>query len=372
MAAEVMAQAGLSVTVIDAMPSVARKFLMAGKSGLNLTKVEPKADFYAAFGDMPPALQNAVEDFGADAVMAWAEGLGQPLITGSTGRVFPKAMKASPLLRAWLTRLGELGVKLQTRWRWQGWDADGLVFDTPTGAASLQASVTVLALGGASWSRLGADGGWAQLLPDKVAPFAPANMGFVVQWSGHMTRFLGKPVKSIALRAGSDLSRGECVISEKGLEGGGLYAVSRAVRDGAALSMDLMPDWPLEKIKKALNKPRGKVSLSNHLRRVLRMDPVRIALLSEFGRPFPDDLAHLIKNLPVEHGGPRPMDEAISTAGGIRFAALSKFLMMQDRPGTFCAGEMLDWEAPTGGYLITGCLATGRLAGASATRYATD
>ncbi len=371
MAAEVMASDGLSVTVADAMPSVGRKFLMAGKSGLNLTKSEPIEVVLAAYGDAPEVLKQTVADFEPDAVMGWAEGLGQPLFTGSTGRVFPKAMKASPLLRAWLARLDRQGVTLKTRWRWQGWDSDQFIFDTPDGRCLVDPKVTVLALGGASWARLGSDGAWARFLPDAVAPFAPANMGFVVPWSAHMTRFCGQPVKSTMLRAGALTSRGEFIISSKGIEGGGIYAVSAAVRDGAPLTLDLAPDWTLDRLRAALSRRRKKETLTNHLRKALRFDPVHIALLSEFGRPFPDNLAPLIKSLPIRHEGPRPMDEAISTAGGVRFDALTDDLMLRDRPGVFCAGEMLDWEAPTGGYLITGCLTTGRRAAAGAVRYAT-
>ena len=370
MAAEMLSQAGLAVTVADAMPSVGRKFLMAGKSGLNLTKDEDTADFLAAFGDVPRAMHSAISAFDPVEVMAWAEDLGQPLFTGSTARVFPKAMKASPLLRAWLARLGAAGVTLKTRWRWCGWDGAQTLFDTPEGRIALTPKVTVLALGGASWARLGSDGQWAQFLPDAVAPFAPANMGLVVDWSEHMDRFLGQPVKSVALHAGDLISRGEIVISQRGIEGGGIYALSRALREGAPLTIDLLPDWPLERIRAALKKPRGKTSLSTYLRKTLRLDPVRLALMWEFGQPFPDDLAPLIKALPIRHAGPRPMDEAISTAGGVRFEALTDGLMLRDRPGVFCAGEMLDWEAPTGGYLITGCLATGRWAGLAAARYA--
>ncbi|MEM9785930.1 MAG: TIGR03862 family flavoprotein [Pseudomonadota bacterium] len=369
MAADVMAQAGLSVTLVDAMPSVGRKFLMAGKSGLNLTKDEPLDDFLAAYGPLAPVLQRVLCEFGPAEVMHWATDLGQPLFTGSTGRVFPEAMKASPLLRAWITRLDGLAVTLQTRWRWSGWDDGALTFDTPEGGERVQPRGTVLALGGASWARLGSDGQWAQHLKDAVMPFAPANMGFEVAWSDHMKRHFGAPVKSVALRAGDSVTRGECVISARGLEGGGIYTVSRAMRDGATLHIDLLPDWPLERVRKALAKPRGKASLSNHLRKVLRLDPVRLALLGEFGRPYPPDLAPVIKALPVTHQGPRPMDEAISTAGGVRFDALTDDLMLRARPGVFCAGEMLDWEAPTGGYLITACLATGHWAGQAAAEY---
>lgn len=373
MAAEVLGGAGVSVTVADAMPSVGRKFLMAGKSGLNLTKQEGEEAFLNAFGpDLHPTLHAALADFGPAEVMAWAAGLSQPLFTGSTGRVFPKAMKASPLLRAWLGRLDSYGVTLQTRWRWQGWDQGAVAFDTAGGPAQMQPDVTILALGGASWARLGSDGAWVRHVPGLTTPLAPANMGFVVPWSDHMTRHFGTPVKSLALHAGAVMSRGEIVISATGIEGGGIYAISRALREGAPLRLDLMPDWPLAKVHTALQKPRGKTSLTNHLRKVLRLDPVRLALLAEFGRPFPDDLAPLIKALPVNHHGPRPMDEAISTAGGLRFDALTDGLMLHDRPGVFAAGEMLDWEAPTGGYLITACLATGRLAAKGALRYLAD
>ena len=370
MAADMLAAAGTKVTVAEAMPSVGRKFLMAGKSGLNLTKIEDEAAFLAAYGDaMPRALAKALAGFGPADVVDWATGLGQPVFTGSTGRVFPEVMKASPLLRAWLRRLDGNGVTLRTRWRWTGFDARALAFETPDGPRRLQPRVTVLALGGASWARLGSDGAWSRHFPNDTAPFAPANGGFIVHWSEHMRPFFGQPVKSVALRAGNALSRGEWVISEKGIEGGGVYAISRALREGAPLTVDLLPDWSLDKLQAALMRPRGKSSLTNHLRKVLRLDPVRLALLSEFGRPFPDDLAPLIKALPLPIAGPRPMDEAISTAGGLRFDALDDNLMLRDMPGVFCAGEMLDWEAPTGGYLITACLATGRLAGLSAAAF---
>ena len=366
MAAQVLADQGLKVTVYDAMPSVGRKFLMAGKSGLNLTKQEPAAQFTQAFGALPPALSAALDDFGPDAIMDWAQGLGQSLFTGSTGRVFPEVMKASPLLRAWLARLQTSGVTLRTRMRWTGWDNAALTFATPNGAERVQADVTILALGGASWRKLGSDGAWADLLP--CAPFAPANMGFMVDWSAQMAAHFGKPIKSVALQAGDLTSRGEFVISARGIEGGGIYAVSRAMREGAALHIDLRPDWPRAKVAAALQKPRGKQTMANHLRRVLRLEPAQIALLFEFGRPLPADLTDLVKALPVTHKGPRPMDEAISTAGGVRFDAMHGFAL-RARPNTFCAGEMLDWEAPTGGYLLTACFATGRAAALQAARF---
>jgi uncharacterized flavoprotein (TIGR03862 family) len=362
MAAEQLTKAGLSVLVADAMPSVGRKFLMAGKSGLNITKAEVEAEFVMAYPE-------AITAFGPKEVMAWASDLGQPFFTGSTGRVFPKAMKASPLLRAWLAQLGDIGVTFNTRWQWDGWDEGALKFSTPDGPIMLSPKVTVLALGGASWARLGSNGKWAgHLLPD-VAPFQPANMGFEVAWSDYMAPHLGKPVKAVALTAGTQMSRGEFMLSKYGIEGGGIYMVSRAMREGAQLYIDLMPDWSLARVRQALSKPRGKSSFTNHLRKVLRFDVMQMALLSEFGRPFPNDLAELIKALPVRHSGPRPMDEAISTAGGVRFSALTGDLMLKSHPGVFCAGEMLDWEAPTGGYLITGCLATGLIAGRGAAAY---
>ena len=369
MAAEALAEAEHRVTVAEAKPSPARKFLMAGKSGLNLTKDERFEDFIAAYGDAAPALRPMLEAFGPAEVMAWAEALGQPLFTGSTGRVFPKAMKASPLLRAWLARLEGQGVTLSRRWRWAGWDGESVLMDTPDGRQRLTPDVTVLACGGASWARLGSDGAWAVHVPGAVAPFKPANMGFEVAWSEYMRRHFGTPVKGVALRAGNAMSRGEVVISERGIEGGGIYAVSKAMREGAPLSLDLLPDLTSDVLRQRLSRPRGKDSVKNHLRKALKLDPVKQALLMEFARPLPDDLAPLLKALPVTHQGPRPMDEAISTAGGLRFEALDAGLMLRDRPGTFAAGEMLDWEAPTGGYLLTACLATGLWAGRHAARY---
>lgn len=369
MAAEELAGAGLRVLLAEQMPTMGRKLLMAGKSGLNMTKEEPREAFDAAYGAMPEALRAALAGFGPDAVQAWARGLGQEVFTGSTGRVFPTVMKASPLLRAWLARLAEDGVELRTRWRFVGWEQGGAAFETPEGRQVAQADVTVLALGGASWSRLGSDGAWATLLPNDVAPFRPANMGFGIDWSAHMRPHFGAPVKPVALIAGARRVRGECVISARGLEGGGLYAVSADLRDGAALALDLLPDLDTDAVARKLARPRGKASLGNHLRKALKLDPVRLALLQEFARPLPNDpqtLAALVKALPVPLTGPHPLDEAISTAGGLRFDALDAGLMLRDRPGVFAAGEMLDWEAPTGGYLLTACLATGRHAGRAA------
>lgn len=376
MAAEIIAGAGLPVTVCDAKPSVGRKFLMAGKSGLNLTKDEPIDPFMDAYQEAAGPLGPIIRAFDAEAVQDWARGLGQEVFTGSTGRVFPNAMKASPLLRAWLGRLTGLGVEVRTRWNWQGWRDDALVFDTPGGEASLRPAVTVLALGGASWSRLGATGEWAKVLQGEgldLAPFAPANAGVAVEWSAHMSRHFGAPLKGVAWSAGRFTSRGEAAISARGLEGGGIYTVSRGVREGAALVVDLLPDLSVEEVAARLSRKRGKTSLSNHLRKTLNLTPVQIALAQEMARPLPSDwqaLARTLKALPVNHAGLRPMDEAISTAGGVPFDALDAGLMLRGNPGVFVAGEMVDWEAPTGGYLISACLATGRWAGRHAVEWA--
>ena len=373
MAAGALARAGLAVVVAEAKPTVGRKLLMAGKSGLNLTKDEPPERFRAAYcGSVAGLVQDAVASFGPEAVAAWARALGQEVFTGSSGRVFPKVMKASPLLRAWLAELAGLGVALRTRWRWTGFDGAGLAFDTPEGRAVLHPDVTVLALGGASWARLGSDGAWAPWLAAKgaaLAPFQPANAGLRVAWSQHMARHYGAPVKVARLDAGGVAVRGEFVISARGLEGSAIYAVSRMVREGAGIRLDLCPDWSEAEVAARLSRPRGKATLSAHLRKTLRLDPARLALLLEFGRPLPEGaaLAALVKALPVRHAGLRPLDEAISTAGGIAVEALDGY-MLRAVPGVFVAGEMLDWEAPTGGYLITGCLATGRAAGQAAAR----
>ncbi len=374
MAAEALAAAGRRVVLAEGKPSVGRKFLMAGKSGLNLTKVEPFEVFLARYGSAAPHLRPMLEDFGPGDVEGWARGLGQDLFTGSSGRVFPEAMKASPLLRAWLARLSGAGVDLRIRWLWRGWEDDDCLFETPDGAMRITPQVTVFALGGASWARLGSDGAWAPVLARRdvaLEPFRPANMGLSVAWSPHMQRHFGAPVKGTTLIVGTDVVRGEYVISARGLEGGGIYSVSAAVRDGADLFLDLMPDWSEDGIAARLSGVGTKDSLPNRLRKALRLDPARQALLSEFGRPLPAGtaLARLIKRLPVRHAGPRPLDEAISTAGGVMWGALDGNLMLRAVPGSFCAGEMLDWEAPTGGYLLTACLATGLWAGRAAARY---
>lgn len=375
MAAGELASAGHSVLLVEAKPSLGRKFLMAGKSGLNLTKDEPLERLLAQYRGASTSLAPIISAFDAAAIQEWAQGLGEALFTGSTGRVFPEKMKASPLLRAWLARLENQGVTWETRWRWTGWQGDDLCFDTAHGPQQLVARCTVLALGGASWARLGSDGAWSEILAAQeisLAPFKPANAGLVVDWSTHMQALLGQPLKGVKWQAGDICSRGEAVISARGLEGGGIYTVSAAVRDGADLSVDLLPDLSEAEVATRLARPRGKASLATHLRRAVKLGVGRTALLQEFGRPLPQepgDLAALIKALPVKHAGLRPMDEAISTAGGILWSELDRDLMLVKRPGTFCAGEMLDWEAPTGGYLLTACLATGRWAGQGARRY---
>ncbi|MEP5731586.1 MAG: TIGR03862 family flavoprotein [Sulfitobacter sp.] len=378
MAADILSQAGISVTLCEAKPSVGRKFLMAGKSGLNLTKQEPHNRFKHAFAEAQGPLTPILDAFDATAVQAWAQDLGQEVFTGSTGRVFPKVMKASPLLRSWMGRLADQNVELRTRWQWRGWDTDRLCFDTPNGVKKITADVTVLALGGASWSRLGSTGTWAGVLETKgisIAEFAPANAGVAVTWSPHMAKHFGAALKGVAWDAGAYHSQGEATVSSQGLEGGGIYSVSRSVREGHPLTLDLLPDMSVPEVTAKLSKPRGKTSLSNHLRKTLRLTAAQIALVQEMARPLPDGLratARLLKALPIIHAGLRPLDEAISTAGGVPFAALDAGLMLREMPGVFVAGEMLDWEAPTGGYLISACLATGRWAGHQAATWVTN
>jgi uncharacterized flavoprotein (TIGR03862 family) len=371
MAAEELARAGVTTTIAEAMPSPGRKFLMAGKSGLNITKDEDPATFRAAFHPLAPQLDAALRAFGPAEVMAFAEALGQPVFTGSTARVFPTAMKASPLLRAWLARLSALGVTLHTRWRWTGLDGPALAFSTPDGPRHETPTVTVLALGGSSWRRLGSDGTWAAHFPGLTAPFRPANMGFHVAWSPHMAPHFGAALKNIALITPDTTLRGEITLSAHGLEGGSLYALSRSLRDRAPLAIDLLPDLTLAQVRARLAARRKGETLAHALRSRLNLDPARRALFLELARLAPDPAAAL-KHLPIPLGPPRPLDEAISTAGGLRFDALDAGLMLTSRPGTFAAGEMLDWEAPTGGYLLTACLATGRHAGRAAAAHATQ
>ncbi len=367
MAAEMLGREGLRVVVVDAKPSVGRKLLMAGKSGLNLTHADPPDAFAARFDS--DWLAPMLADFGPTEVVDWAKGLGQEVFTGSSGRVFPVAMKASPLLRAWMVRLAGLGVEVRTRWRWTGWQEGALAFDTPEGAQLLTPRVSVLALGGASWARLGSDAAWVPWLAEKgvtITPFQPANMGFSVDWSPHMTRHFGQAVKGVALCVGKRRERGEFVISARGLEGGGIYAVSRDLRLGGRLVLDLMPDVSGAAFATKVDRLRPSDSIGTRLRK-LGLSAPAAALVMEFGRGL--SLGRAVKALPVPLNGPRPIDEAISTAGGVSRSAVSDGLELHALPGVFACGEMLDWEAPTGGYLLTGVLATGRLAGLEAAKF---
>jgi uncharacterized flavoprotein (TIGR03862 family) len=384
MAAEVIAAAGLPVSVFDAMPSVGRKFLLAGKGGLNLTHAESFEQFLPRYGAATDALRGCLVAFDADAVRAWARGLGVETFVGSSLRVFPADMKAAPLLRHWLHRLRQAGVRFHARHRWQGWHEDGsLRFHADAGAVSVRPAATVLALGGASWPRLGSDGAWVPMLEARgvqVRPLRPANCGFdVAAWSGHLaTRFAGHPVKAVTISiedvSGRRIVRpGEFVVTATGVEGSLIYAVSGSVRDrierdgSAVIRVDLAPRRDLATLTAILAQPRGARSLGQHLKRLAGIDGVRAALLHEVVpvEVFADAaaLAATIKSLPITLVRPRPVEEAISTAGGVPFAALDAHWMLRNLPGVFCAGEMVDWEAPTGGYLLTASFATGRAAG---------
>jgi uncharacterized flavoprotein (TIGR03862 family) len=382
MAAEVLAQGGARVTVYDAMPSAGRKFLLAGRGGLNLTHSEPLPDFLARYREAMPHLRTAVEAFPPDTLRDWSAALGQVTFVGSSGRVFPKAFKASPLLRAWLRRLDAAGVQFAFRHRWTGWDAQGrLQFQTPTGALALDATATVLALGGASWPRLGSDGGWVDILAEKgiaISKLRPANSGFTVAWSEvFRDRFEGQPLKGVALTLGAHTVRGEAMITRSGIEGGAIYALSAELREAvlglgqAKLMIALRPDLETDALTTRLSGTRGKQSLANFLRKAAQLSPVGIGLMQEAaiasGRPLasfsPAELAHRINAIPVQLSGVAPIDRAISTAGGIRFDELDVHFMLHKLPGVFAAGEMLDWEAPTGGYLLQASFATGAAAG---------
>ena len=373
MAAEVLAGQGIEGVIAEAMPTPARKFLMAGKSGLNLTKDEDLESFAARFSGALPQTPGYLskKEFGPTEVMGWARGLGIELFTGSTGRVFPVGMKGSPLLRAWLARLAGRGVEMRTRWRWTGFEGGDWRFETADGVRLLRPQAVVLGLGGASWPRLGSDAAWIPWLAERgvqIAPFRPANMGFHVKWSAAMDRHFGQAVKGVALTAGALASRGEWVVTAKGIEGGGVYEVCAAIRDGATAQVDLAPDLTVAELARKFAQAPTKLSVGNRLRRVLG-DPLRAALLMEWGRPLPSDpaaLAGLAKTLPLRHDGAMGLERAISSAGGIMADSLTDELELRALPGVFAAGEMLDWEAPTGGYLLTGCLASGRLAGQGA------
>ena len=379
MAAEELARSGIHVELYDAMPSVGRKFLLAGVGGMNITHSEAKPAFISRYGTRQPEVAELLQAFDADALRAWIHELGIDTFVGTSGRVFPTDMKAAPLLRAWLKRLRELGVQIHTRHRWLGWAADGaLRIHAPTGELTVTADATLLALGGGSWARLGSDGAWVPLLEARgvpIAPLQPSNCGFdVAAWSPYLRdKFAGAPLKNVSLCQPGEAPRlGEFVLTASGIEGSLVYALSAAIRErinqhgSATVHLDLLPQTPLPKLQSALSTPRGSHSMAKHLHRQAGLDGVKAALLRELASAAsfkePAQLAQMIKALPIELQQPRPLDEAISSAGGVPFEALSAGLMLNALPGTFCAGEMLDWEAPTGGYLLTACFASGRKA----------
>jgi hypothetical protein len=386
MAAEVLATAGIAVDLFDAMPSVGRKFLLAGKGGMNITHSEPLEPFLGRYGARREALEPLVRAFDPDALRAWIHDLGIPTFVGSSGRVFPEGMKSAPLLRAWLHRLRELGVRIHVRHRWLGWDEAGaLRFATPAGEVRTSAPAVILALGGASWARLGSDGAWVPLLTARgvpIAPLRPANCGFECAWSEHFrTRFAGQPVKPVVLSFTDDRGvehrrQGELMVTEHGLEGGLIYALSALLREAiaqqgqATIHLDLVPGRTLERLTAELARPRGAASLAKHLKARAGIEGVKAGLVREVltGAQLDDPavLARTLKALPLRLTATRPIDEAISSAGGVLFEALDDHLMLRNLPGVFCAGEMLDWEAPTGGYLLTACFASGRAAGLGA------
>jgi uncharacterized flavoprotein (TIGR03862 family) len=388
MAAEVLAQGGAHVTVYDAMPSAGRKFLMAGRGGLNLTHSEALPAFLARYGAAAPNLAAAITAFPPVDLCQWSEELGQPTFVGSSGRVFPQAFKASPLLRAWLRRLASIGVQFALRHRWTGWEQGAhLSFQTPDGKRVVEARATVLALGGASWPRLGSDGAWVETLAAKgvaISPLRPANCGFTVAWSEvFRDRFEGQPLKGVALSSGPHSVRGEAVITRAGLEGGAIYALSAELREAilssgqAALRIALRPDLAMNDLIVRLSTPRGKQSFSNWLRKTAHLSPVGIGLAQEAAMAAgmslsslsPAGLAGLINAVPVWLDGVAPIARAISTAGGISFDEIDSDFMIRRLPGVFTAGEMLDWEAPTGGYLLQAAFATGAAAGRGALKW---
>ena len=374
MAAERLAGAGVRVVVHEAMPSVARKFLMAGRGGLNLTHSEPIEPFTGRYAEAGPVVGRWLERFSPTHLIGWVEGLGQPTFVGSSGRVFPKAMKASPLLRAWLARLSDLGVTIHTRSTWTGWRDGALAFDTPEGERRVRPDATILALGGASWPRLGSDAAWTPWLEAAgvtLSPFRPANVGADIAWSPVLRdRFAGAPLKGIAVRHERTTVRGEAVVAGYGLEGGAIYALSAAIRDATArqgrtvLTLDLKPDVTAETLTARLAAQPAKASLSNRLRKAAGLDPAAAALLREAGPlpETPDALAARIKGLTLTATGVQGLERAISSAGGVRLDQIDEGLMLKAVPGVFVAGEMLDWEAPTGGYLLQATMASGVVA----------
>jgi uncharacterized flavoprotein (TIGR03862 family) len=379
MAAEVLAQAGVRVDLYERMPSVGRKFLLAGVGGMNITHSEAKPAFINRYGERAQQVSQWLEAFDAEALRAWIHGLGIDTFVGTSGRVFPTDMKAAPLLRAWLKRLRELGVQIHTRQHWLGWSEDGaLRIESAEGELQLKPDACVLALGGASWPRLGSDGAWVELLRARqvqVTELEPSNCGFEVNaWSAFLRdKFAGAPLKNVSLNLAEQAPRiGEFVLTDSGIEGSLVYALSADIRrqlnqhGSATVYLDLLPQTPVDKLHKALSKPRGSHSLAKHLHRQAGIDGVKSALLRELvGSAVladPAQLSAALKALPITLVQARPLAEAISTAGGVSFAALEQQLMLSTVPGTFCAGEMLDWEAPTGGYLLTACFASGRQA----------
>ncbi|MHB0951182.1 MAG: TIGR03862 family flavoprotein [Allorhizobium sp.] len=376
MAAETLSLGGHAVTVYEGMPTVGRKFLLAGKSGLNITHAEEYARFATRFDAASDRLRPALDAFTPDDVRAWAAGLGIETFVGSSGRVFPKAMKASPLLRAWLRRLEAQGVTILTRHRWVGFAENGLAFDTPEGRSLVECDAALLALGGASWPRLGSDAAWIPWLRDKgveIGDFQPANCGFDVVWSdGFRERFAGEPVKSVTATSDAGTFPGEFVVTRNGIEGSLIYAHAASLRDrierdgSATLVLDLAPGRTVEKLARDLVRQGAKASFSNRLRKGAGIEGVKAALLRELApdaaKSDQENLARLIKALQLPVLKTRPIAEAISSAGGIRWSAVDGAYMLKALPGIFVAGEMLDWEAPTGGYLLTACLATGRAA----------
>ena len=390
-AAETLAQCGAQVDLYDAMPSVGRKFLLAGIGGMNITHAEPFEIFATRYGVREQALRPLLDSFSPDALRGWIHTLGIETFVGSSGRVFPRDMKAAPLLRAWLHRLREAGVRFHMRHRWLGWTETGaLRFATPAGDLHAEADALVMALGGASWPKLGANGDWVPLLRQRgidIAPLLPANCGFDVAggWSAHLrSRFAGQPLKTVALHfadaSGQPHARqGELMLSDTGIEGSLVYALSATLRDAiaargqVAVNLDLLPDKSPARVLAEVSHPRGSRSLSSHLQSRAGLKGAKMALLYEcLAKDTLNDpvrLAQAIKSLPLTLAAPRPIEEAISSAGGVRFEALDERLMLRNLPGVFCAGEMLDWEAPTGGYLLTACLASGRAAGQGALEY---
>jgi uncharacterized flavoprotein (TIGR03862 family) len=388
MAAEVLTKAGAKVTVFDAMPSAGRKFLMAGRGGLNLTHSESLPDFMTRYGAAAARLAPVIDGFTPTDLRSWSEALGQPTFIGSSGRVFPESFKASPLLRAWLRRLGESGVTFAFRQRWIGWNSEGaLKFETQEGEKLIAAKATVLALGGGSWAKLGSNGAWVDLLAAKdvaIAPLRPANVGFDVAWSDiFRDRFEGQPLKGIALSFGAHAVRGEAMVTRSGVEGGGIYALSSVLREAvmadgkAVLNIALRPDLDAGELARKLAAPRGKQSFSNFLRKALHLSPVAIGLLQEvaiaegvqLASLEPEKLASLINAAPVMLTGVAPIARAISSAGGIMLDEIDDAFMLKRMPGVFVAGEMLDWEAPTGGYLLQASFATGVAVGQGASRW---